>query len=51
MRLHEDLILDDLHPQVEALLGKPKALMTFQGVEETFPAVCLIGIHARVGTP
>lgn len=47
----KDLILDDLHPQAEVLMGKPKPLMTVQDLDETFSAVFLIGIHARAGTP
>ena len=47
----KDLILDDLHPQAEVLMGKPKPLMTLQDLDETFSAVFLIGIHARAGTP
>lgn len=47
----KDLILEDLHPQAEVLMGKPKPLMTLQDLDETFSAVFLIGIHARAGTP
>ena len=45
-----DLILSELHPAAEAIIGKPKPLMTLEGLDESFAAVFLIGMHARAGT-
>jgi D-amino peptidase len=46
-----DLILSELHPAAEAIIGKPKPLATLEGLDESFDAVFLIGMHARAGTP
>jgi D-amino peptidase len=45
-----DLLPDKFPPDVELLLGKPKPLQTLEGLDSTFDAVFLIGMHARAGT-
>jgi D-amino peptidase len=45
-----DLILEEVHPAAEVLVGKPKPLMTLDDLDESFAGVFLIGIHARIGT-
>jgi D-amino peptidase len=45
-----DLILEEVHPAAEVLVGKPKPLMTLDDLDESFAALFLIGIHARAGT-
>ena len=47
----KDLLLDLLDPRLVILEGKPKPLMTLHGLDATFSAVFLIGIHAKAGTP
>jgi D-amino peptidase len=45
-----DLILEEVHPAAEVLVGKPKPLMTLDDLDGSFEAVFLVGIHARAGT-
>jgi D-amino peptidase len=45
-----DLILEEVHPAAQVLVGKPKPLMTLDDIDESFAAVFLIGIHARAGS-
>lgn len=45
-----DLILGEVHPAAEVLVGKPKPLMTLHDLDESFAALFLIGIHAQAGT-
>jgi len=44
-----DLILSELHPAAEPIVGKPKPLMTLEELDESFTAVFLIGMHAMAG--
>ena len=46
-----DLILSELHPAAQAIVGKPKPLITMEGVDDSFTLVFLIGMHAGAGTP
>lgn len=45
-----DLLLEDVDPMAEVLIGKPKPLQTLEGIDATFDCVFMIGIHARAGT-
>jgi D-amino peptidase len=47
----KDLILEELDPRAEVLMGKPKQLTTLEGLDESFSAVFLLGIHSKSGTP
>jgi len=45
-----DLLIDELDPKAEVLLGKPKPLYTMEGVDASFDCIFMIGLHARAGT-
>ncbi|MFH1636380.1 MAG: M55 family metallopeptidase [Chloroflexota bacterium] len=45
-----DLLLDELDPMAEVLIGKPKPLYTMDGVDSSFDCIFMIGLHARAGT-
>ena len=45
-----DLLLEEVDPIAEVIIGKPKPLMTIEGLDESFDCVFMIGIHARAGT-
>jgi D-amino peptidase len=45
-----DLLCDDLDPIAEVLTGKPKPLMTLEGLDSSFACVFMIGAHAAAGT-
>jgi len=45
-----DLILEEVDPAAEVIIGKPKPLMTVDGLDSSFDCVFMIGIHARAGT-
>jgi D-amino peptidase len=45
-----DLILDEVDPIAEVLIGKPKPLQTLEGIDDTFDCVFMIGMHAAAGT-
>jgi D-amino peptidase len=42
-----NLLLDDLDPRAEALLGKPRELGMMAGIDQDCRAVFLVGWHAR----
>lgn len=46
-----ELILEKVHPAAEVLLGYAKPLETLDGLDQSFDAVFLVGIHARSYTP
>jgi D-amino peptidase len=46
-----ELILEKLHSDAEVILGHAKPLETLDGLDESFDAVFLVGIHARSYTP
>lgn len=46
----KDLILEDVNPIAEVVIGKPIPLQTLDGLDESFDAVFMIGMHARAGT-
>jgi D-amino peptidase len=39
-----------LHPEAVFMAGRPKPMMTLDGLDASFDAVFLVGIHARAGT-
>jgi len=45
-----DLLIDELDPMAEVLLGKPKPLYTMEGLDSSFDSIFMIGLHARAGT-
>jgi D-amino peptidase len=45
-----DLLLEEVDPTAEVLLGVPKPFQTLEGLDSTFDAVFMIGIHAAAGT-
>jgi D-amino peptidase len=45
-----DLLTDELDPIAEVLTGKPKPLMTLEGLDSSFACVFLVGAHAAAGT-
>ena len=45
-----DLLPNEIAEDVQLLIGKPKPLQTLDGLDSSFDAVFLIGIHARAGT-
>jgi D-amino peptidase len=45
-----DLLCDQVDPAAEVLIGKPKPLMTLEGLDASFACVFMIGAHAAAGT-
>lgn len=45
-----DLLLNELDPIAEVLMGKPKPLYTMEGVDASFDCIFMVGLHARAGT-
>ena len=45
-----DLLLEEVDPMAEVLIGKPKPLQTLEGLDSSFDCVFMIGIHSRAGT-
>ena len=45
-----DLLLEEVDPLAEVLLGVPKPCQTLEGLDSSFDAVFMIGIHAAAGT-
>jgi D-amino peptidase len=46
-----ELILEKLHPAAQAIQGHGKPFETVDGLDSTFAALFLVGIHARSYTP
>ena len=46
-----ELILQELHPAAEVMLGHDKPMETLDGLDGSFDALFLVGIHARNYTP
>lgn len=46
-----ELILEKLHPAAQAIQGHTKPFETVDGLDDTFAALFLVGIHARAYTP
>lgn len=45
-----DLLIEKVDPMAEVIIGKPKPLMTLEGLDSSFDCVFMVGIHARAGT-
>lgn len=45
-----ELLIEEVDPMAEVLIGKPKPLQTLAGINSSFDCVFMIGIHARAGT-
>ena len=45
-----DLLLEEIDPAAEVIIGKPKPLQTLHGIDSSFDCIFLVGIHARAGT-
>lgn len=46
----DNLIIEDLHPDVNLISGYPKTLSMMEGVDEEIDCAMLIGYHPKVGT-
>lgn len=46
-----NLVVEDLHPDVELIRSWPRRLIMMEGIDESFDAAILIGYHASEGTP
>lgn len=47
----QNLILEDLDPAAELVLGSPKPLTQMEGIDESFDVALFVGYHARMGSP
>lgn len=45
-----NILLDELHPEAQLIIGSGKPLSMMQGLDETVDAVFFIGYHAKKGT-
>jgi D-amino peptidase len=45
-----DVLLEKVDPMAEVIIGKPKPLMTLEGLDSSFDCVFMVGIHAMAGT-
>jgi D-amino peptidase len=45
-----NLLIEELHPQVQLLSGRPKPFSMMQGIDSSFDAVFFTGYHAAAGT-
>jgi D-amino peptidase len=45
-----EMLLEEVDPMAEVIIGKPKPLMTLEGLDSSFDCVFMVGIHARAGT-
>ena len=45
-----NIILDELHPEAQLIMGNVKPLSMMQGIDGSFDAVFFIGYHAKMGT-
>lgn len=46
----DNIIIEELHPDVSLVSGYPKDLSMMEGVDETFDCAMLIGYHPKAGT-
>lgn len=46
----DNLIIEELHPDVSLISGYPKDLSMMEGIDETFDCAMLIGYHPKAGT-
>ena len=47
----QNLILEDLNPAAEVVLGSPKPLTHMEGIGPDFDVAFFVGYHARMGSP
>jgi len=45
-----NLIVEDLHPDIQVIRSWPRRLIMMEGIDETFDAAIFIGYHASEGT-
>src|SRR5689334_5304716 len=45
-----NLFLDQIHPKVSLVTGKPKRCAMSAGLDESFDAAIYVGYHAKAGT-
>jgi len=46
-----NIILENLHPNARAILGKPCLVPPQNGLDETYSALFMVGLHSMAGTP
>lgn len=46
----DNLVIEELHPRVQLISGKPKTLSMMEGIDDTFDGVMFIGYHPRAGS-
>jgi D-amino peptidase len=46
----DNLLVEDIHPDVSLISGYPKHLSMMEGIDGTFNCAMLIGYHSKVGT-
>lgn len=46
----DNIIIEELHPDVSLISGYPKDLSMMEGIDETFDCAMLIGYHPKSGT-
>jgi D-amino peptidase len=46
-----NLVVEDLHPDVQLIRSWPRRLIMMEGIDESFDAAIFIGYHASEGTP
>lgn len=44
-----NIILEDMLPEADLIIGSPKKLSMMEGIDETFDAVLFLGYHAQMG--
>lgn len=47
----DNLILEELNPAAEVVLGSPRPLTQMEGISADFDVALLIGYHSRMGSP
>lgn len=45
-----NILIEELHPEVELITGSPKPMSMMEGVSKEFDAVAFVGYHARMGS-
>lgn len=46
-----NLLLDEVHPAAEVILGTPKPLTQMEGIDGGFDVALFVGYHSRMGSP
>ena len=47
----QNLILEEMHPEAEVVLGSPKPLTQMEGISDEFDLAMFVGYHSRMGSP